>query len=88
MLTYCNLVGNCGAFVATFTYLSEDAPLYTTGHAINIGAIGLSLCLTLGNLAYIRWENSARASGKRDDRLQGSRENELGYRHPAFRYTL
>ncbi|GAB7330394.1 hypothetical protein MBLNU13_g02014t1 [Cladosporium sp. NU13] len=81
-------VGNCGAFVATFTYLSEDAPLYTTGHAINIGAIGLSLCLTLGNLAYIRWENAARASGKRDDRLQGSRENELGYRHPAFRYTL
>lgn len=81
-------VGNCGAFVATFTYLSEDAPLYTTGHAINIGAIGLSLCLTLGNLAYIRWENAARASGKRDGRLQGARENELGYRHPAFRYTL
>jgi MFS family permease len=81
-------VGNCGAFVATFTYLSEDAPLYTTGHAINIGAIGLSFILTLSNIAYIRWENAARASGKRDHRLQGARENELGYRHPSFRYTL
>lgn len=81
-------VGNCGAFVATFTYLSEDAPLYITGHAINIGAIGISLILTLGNILYIRWENAARESGKRDARLQQGRENELGYRHPAFRYTL
>ncbi|KAM0715366.1 hypothetical protein Q7P37_008864 [Cladosporium fusiforme] len=81
-------IGNCGAFVATFTYLSEDAPLYTTGHAINIGAIGISLILTLGNLLYIRWENSMREHGKRDYRLQETRENELGYRHPAFRYTL
>jgi MFS family permease len=81
-------LGNCGAFVATFTYLKEDAPLYTTGHAINIGAIGISLILTLGNLAYIRWENAARAAGKRDSRLQGSKENELGFRHPGFRYTL
>jgi hypothetical protein len=80
--------GNCGAFVATWSYLPEDAPLYITGHAINIGAIGLSLVLTLVNMAYIRWENAARASGKRDHRLQGSRENELGYRHPGFRYTL
>lgn len=81
-------IGNCGAFVATFTYLSEDAPYYITGHAINIGAIGISLILTAGNLLYIRWENSMREHGKRDHRLQETRENELGYRHPAFRYTL
>ncbi|KAK4631280.1 hypothetical protein CLAFUR4_02619 [Fulvia fulva] len=52
-------VGNCGAFVATFTYLAEDAPKYVTGHAINLGAIGLSLLLTLANIAYVRWENNA-----------------------------
>ncbi|KAK1064176.1 hypothetical protein LTR74_008956, partial [Friedmanniomyces endolithicus] len=63
-------IGNCGAFVATFTYLAQDAPNYITGHAINLGAIGLILIITAANMAYIRWENAARASGKRDYRLQ------------------
>ena len=81
-------IGNCGAFVATFTYLSIDAPRYRTGHAINLGAIGLSLIITLCNMAYIRWENAARQSGKRDYRLSQMDESKLGYRHPNFRYTM
>ncbi|KAF2720698.1 MFS general substrate transporter [Polychaeton citri CBS 116435] len=81
-------IGNCGAFVATYTYLQKDAPLYTKGHAINIGAVGVSLIFTLGSMAYIRWENAARASGKRDYRLQADGEETLGYKHPNFRYTL
>jgi len=80
--------GNCGAFVATFTYLSQDAPYYTTGHAINIGAIGLSMMLTVGSILYIRQENVTRANGKRDSRLLETRPSELGHRHPKFRYTL
>ncbi|GIZ36924.1 hypothetical protein CKM354_000039000 [Cercospora kikuchii] len=81
-------IGNCGAFVATFTYLAKDGPEYTTGHAINLGAIGLSMILTIGNILYIRWENSARQSGKREHRLQqGMDHSSLGYRHPDFRYT-
>ncbi|KAK5153125.1 hypothetical protein LTS14_007769 [Recurvomyces mirabilis] len=81
-------IGNCGAFVATFTYLSQDAPDYTKGHAINLGAIGLILIFTAGNMMYIKWENAARASGKRDHRLrEGGGEDGLGYRHPEFRYT-
>lgn len=50
-------ISTTGAFVATFTYLAQDAPDYITGHAINLGAIGLSLLVTLGNIAYIRWES-------------------------------
>lgn len=42
--------------MATFTYLAQDGPDYITGHAI-LGAIGLSLLVTLGNIAYIRWES-------------------------------
>jgi len=80
-------IGNCGAFVATFTYLSQDAPRYVTGHSINLGAIGLVLILTTCNLVYIKWENKARASGKRDDRLARAEGTELGYKHPHFRYT-
>lgn len=73
--------------MATFTYLTPDAPDYTTGHAINLGAIGLSLLFTFLNMAYIRLENRTRHSGKRDHRLQEMDESKLGYRHPAFRYT-
>ena len=56
------------------------------GHAINIGAIVLTLIGVVTNMFYIKWENAARARGKRDYRYQEGRE--LGYRHPEFRYTL
>ena len=81
-------IGNCGAFVATFTYLSSDGPEYTTGHSINLGAIILTLIGVTANILYIRWENAARNAGKRDYRLQQEGAGELGYRHPGFRYTL
>ena len=81
-------IGNCGAFVATFTYLSKDSPKYITGHAINLGAIGLILVSTISVMAYIKWENAARESGKRDYRLSAAGGEDLGYRHPEFRYTL
>lgn len=81
-------IGNCGAFVATFTYLSKDAPNYTAGHAINLGIIGVILIFTAANVLYIRWENAARASGKRDYRLREGEPSMLGYRHPDFRYTI
>ncbi|KAK3709608.1 hypothetical protein LTR37_010829 [Vermiconidia calcicola] len=81
-------IGNCGAFVATFTYLENDAPAYKVGHSINLGAICLTLVGVTLNLLYIRWENSARKAGKREYRFEREEEGELGYRHPEFRYTL
>ncbi|KAF2798388.1 MFS general substrate transporter [Melanomma pulvis-pyrius CBS 109.77] len=82
------MVANMSAFIATFTYLQEDAPKYTTGHAINIGMLGLVLVLTTVNMLYCRWENRQRESGKRDYRLQEEDETVLGYRHPRFKYTI
>ena len=83
-------VGNCGAFVATFTYLAEDGPDYTVGHSINLGAIVLTLVCVVMNIFYIRWENAARQAGKREYRFEQQQEGdgELGYRHPEFRYTM
>lgn len=83
-------VGNCGAFVATFTYLKSDGPDYVTGHSINLAAIVLTLIGVIANIFYIKWENAARQSGKREYRFEQQREGdgELGYRHPEFRYTL
>ncbi|KAF2676750.1 MFS general substrate transporter [Lentithecium fluviatile CBS 122367] len=82
------MIANMAAFIATFTYLQEDAPRYITGHAINIGMLGLALVLTSVNILYCRWENNKRASGKRDYRLREEKEEMLGYRHPQFKYTI
>ncbi|KAF2181650.1 MFS general substrate transporter [Zopfia rhizophila CBS 207.26] len=82
------MVANMAAFIATFTYLQEDAPRYITGHAINIGMLGLALILTTTNILYCKWENRMRATGKRDYRLQEEDEGMLGYRHPYFKYTI
>ncbi|KAF1957524.1 MFS general substrate transporter, partial [Byssothecium circinans] len=76
------MIANMAAFIATFTYLQEDAPRYITGHAINIGMLGLALLLTSTNIVYCKWENKKRANGERNHRLQEEDEGQLGYRHP------
>jgi hypothetical protein len=39
-------------------------------------------------MAYLRWENKKRERGDRDHRLVEGKVEDLGNRHPAFRYTL
>ncbi|KAK4924116.1 hypothetical protein LTR28_012135 [Elasticomyces elasticus] len=84
------MVANCAAFIATFTYLSKDAPRFHTGHAINIGMLCFSLLITSTMLVYTSWENRKRARGGRDYRLTDGKVEQgmLGYRHPNFKYTL
>lgn len=65
-----------------------DAPNYTVGHSINLGAIALTLIGVSANMLYIRWENAARRAGKREYRFEAAGGGELGYRHPEFQYTL
>jgi hypothetical protein len=65
-----------------------DRPRYITGHAINIGMLGLALVSIAGNIWYCKWENRKRANGERDDRLRDEKEERLGYRHPRFEYTI
>lgn len=75
--------------VATWTYLPRDGPDYPIGHSINLAAQCFALFLALFGIAYILWENKERMRGKRDHRLEGKSQEEaddLGYRHPEFRY--
>jgi predicted MFS family arabinose efflux permease len=80
-------VANLAAFIATFTYISTDAPRYITGHAINIGTLVLTLITTSYIMLYCKMENRKRERGERDERLAGD-VNLLGHRHPSFRYTI
>ena len=88
-LGFMTAIGQLGAIIATWTYLPNDAPRYTLGHSLNLGAIVLTLIGVSANILYIKWENAARKAGKRNDRFKRVRQgNQLGYRHPDFRYTL
>lgn len=83
-------IGSSGALLATWTYLTRDAPLYKRGHYINIGASVLAGVIAVVAIAYTRWENGVREKGGRDARLVGlsaEEEKDLGYRHPGFRYV-
>ncbi|KAJ9610804.1 hypothetical protein H2200_005581 [Cladophialophora chaetospira] len=88
---YIVATGNCGALIATWTYLPFMAPEYTLGHALNMTATGIAAILAAIAVFYCRWENKQRASGERNDRLQGLTDHdvkELGSLHPDFRYML
>lgn len=82
------MIANLAAFIATFTYLPADAPRYRTGHFINLGFLCFSIFLSTILILYNKGENKKRAEGKRDDRLLEGDESQLGYRHPAFVYTI
>ncbi|KAG0132863.1 major facilitator superfamily domain-containing protein [Tuber indicum] len=83
-------VGTCGAILATWTYISSDAPKYTRGHSINLGGQACLALVALFGIFYTRRENALRDRGGRDGRLVGLAEGQarkLGYRHPEFRYV-
>jgi hypothetical protein len=69
---------NCAAFIATFTYLQEDAPDYKLGHSINLGALVLCIITVAAGIFYCKWENAKRERGDRDHRLVDEDESRLG----------
>jgi MFS family permease len=81
-------VGNCGALVATWTYLPFMAPRYTLGHALNLTSVGCAAVLSTVGFLYCTLENRKRERGDRDHILVGKSEQEieqLGSLHPKFR---
>ncbi|PSN64865.1 MFS transporter-like protein [Corynespora cassiicola Philippines] len=81
-------IANCSAFIGTFIYLQRDAPKYTLGHAVSLGALVLTLLLALAQIVYLKWENNKRMRGDRDGRLFEEDVDRLDHLHPGFRYTL
>ena len=56
--------GNTGGIVATFSFLSKDAPAYRVGYAICIGATCLGTVATIGYLAVVAWANKGQKAGR------------------------
>ncbi|KAK9461010.1 major facilitator superfamily domain-containing protein [Lipomyces oligophaga] len=81
--------GNIGGIIATFAFLSVDAPYYTKGYAISLAFAGLSIIsCTLYEIA-IMWENRRRQRGIGLEKWEKMSEDDrvfAGDLSPEFRY--
>lgn len=68
--------------------LTPSSPEYILGHSISLGSLVLCFLTICAQDLYLHWENKKRERGDRDDRLSYGNEEDLGHRHPAFKYTL
>ncbi|KAL9938391.1 hypothetical protein V8E36_003014 [Tilletia maclaganii] len=90
-------IANCAGFVATFAYQSKfKAQDYRPGHWVVLSSLILAEILLVIQVIYVRWENAARAAGKRDHRIadyerlvaEGKTRAPIGDRSPAFRLVI
>jgi len=89
-------VANTGGFAATFIYDASQAPKYIKGHSITLAFVSLAWLMMFANVMYCKWENKARAEGRRQGNLakyqdlwdSGKTRAPIGDRHPDFRFTL
>ncbi|KAL6242109.1 hypothetical protein RBB50_011021 [Rhinocladiella similis] len=82
--------GNIAGIVASFIYLSSEAPTYHTGFGAGLGMLFVGILAATGFFLYLRRENAARDAGERDWRYSlpaGEVEN-LGDDDPRFRFIL
>ncbi|KAH8105967.1 MFS general substrate transporter [Cristinia sonorae] len=89
-------IANCGGFIATFTYTSDQSPKFIRGHSITLGFVIMAWLFMAANVTYCWWENKARAAGRRQSNIDkyqelwdsGKTRAPIGDRHPNFRFTL
>lgn len=79
--------GSIGSIVSTWSFLPSDADTgYRIGNILNLATGASAFVTAIGIMYYMKWENKARASGLRNDRLERSDVHLLGSLHPEFRY--
>ncbi|PGH10127.1 hypothetical protein AJ80_07578 [Polytolypa hystricis UAMH7299] len=88
--------GNIGGIIATYSFLSKDAPEYKPGYTICIAFISLSAAACIGYLLIIMSRNRTRskhaaAAGAADGEVGAANENEskvelLGDLNSEYRY--
>ncbi|KAG2011917.1 high-affinity nicotinic acid transporter [Coprinopsis cinerea AmutBmut pab1-1] len=84
-------IGALGAVVSVWTYISTDAPNYYRGNSANLGTTTATCIMSALLALYLHRENKKRERGERDHILEGKSQEELeqlGCRHPEFRYQL
>lgn len=83
-------VGNCGAFISANVFLPKQTPKFHTGFSVGMGmnmlsAIGLTWLYVGLRLANRRKDKNQDLYGERTD---DASIEDLGEKHPDFRYSL
>lgn len=80
--------GNIGGIIATFAFLSKDAPNYTPGYSICIGFACLSIISCIVYVVALRFENNKRDNAPIEATAVTETEEEyLGDLAPTYRYN-
>ncbi len=72
--------------MATYSFVSGDAPYFTKGYAISLAFTVLSILACTIYLISITAENRKRAKAARNVGLSEYEKTELGDLNPEFRY--
>ncbi|MCJ1400605.1 hypothetical protein MMC11_003811 [Xylographa trunciseda] len=80
--------GNIGGIIATYAFLSSDAPLYKTGYAICIGFVCLSAASCVTYFVSVWAQNRSRERAGRNLGLTEWEKTEKGDMSPDYRYQL
>lgn len=83
-------MGQIGGIISALAFPKKDGPQYVPGISINIGFLTAGLIGALSLWVFLGYENKQREAGKRDHLRELSQEEQdnLGEKHPDFRYTL
>lgn len=83
------MVGNLGGLLATWTWLSFDAPDYHIGNGLNIASCSGIVITSTALLFWMKWDNARRDKVDVREKLDGLSQKQiedLDWRHPGFRW--
>ncbi|KAK6087717.1 major facilitator superfamily transporter [Seiridium cupressi] len=83
------MFGNVGGLVATWSYISWDAPNYHIGNGLNLAAASVILIFSTLSLFWMKWDNKRRDKRDIDRELDGltpDQIEDLEWKHPAWRW--
>ncbi|GJE84711.1 MFS general substrate transporter [Phanerochaete sordida] len=81
--------GNIGGIIAAYSFLSKDAPKYSTGYSICISFVCLSMVACTAYFLHMSWLNRKRDREQDNGpHLSWEEKQELGDLNPDYRYLL
>lgn len=83
------MFGNIGGLIATWSYLTKDAPRFRIGNSLNLAAGCMIFLISIGGYMWMKWDNRRRDSKNVEQALAGLSPEEianLDWKHPGHRW--